>query len=286
MAMTVLHAERAPAEAALDAAFAEIELVEEVMSLYRPESQLCRLNRDGLLDHPHPYLVSVLSGAQRLAERSGGAFDVTVQPLWSLYAAARKAGMSPDPEELAKAKAKVDWRRLEVSARRIRLAPGMAVTLNGIAQGFASDRALAALKRHGIQHALVDAGEVGSLGEKADGEPWIVGIQHPRLEDAYVEVTPLAGRCLATSGDYATSFSADRSDHHIFDPKTGRSPREFASVSVLAESGLLADGLSTTLFVLGLARGMELVSSVAGADALFVLKDGRTLATPGFPQHA
>ena len=109
--------------------------------------------------------------------------------------------------------------------------------------------------------------------------------QHPRVEDAYVSLTPLDGRCLATSGDYATSFTPDRRDNHLFDPRTGRSPTELASVSVLASSGLLADGLSTAVFVLGLERGLRLIDSTPHADALLVLKDGRTLATPGFPER-
>ncbi len=113
-----------------------------------------------------------------------------------------------------------------------------------------------------------------------------MGIQHPRIEDAYISVAKLDGRCLATSGDYATSFSPDHRDNHIFDPRTGKSPTELASVSVLAESGLVADGLSTALFVLGPEQGLRLIEATPGADALFVLKDGRTLATRGFPEQS
>ena len=284
--MRVLHSDPAVAEAALDAAFAELEAIEAVMSLYRPESQLCQLNREASLERPHPYLVEVLRQSQDLAERSGGAFDPSVQPLWSLFATASRTGRSPSDEELNSARAKVDWRRLVVTPERISLAPDMALTLNGIAQGFAADRALAALRKHGIEHALVNAGELGALGVKSSQEPWTVGIQHPRIEDAYVSLVELDGRSLATSGDYATSFTADRRDNHIFDPRTGRSPSEFASVSVLAPSGMLADGLSTTLFVLGLERGRRLIESLSNVDALFVLKDGSTLATRGFPEHA
>jgi thiamine biosynthesis lipoprotein len=124
------------------------------------------------------------------------------------------------------------------------------------------------------------------MGNKPSREAWTVGIQHPRMEDAYVALARLDGRCLATSGDYATSFTADRRDNHIFDPRTGRSPANFASVSVLAESGLLADGLSTAVFVLGLEHGLELIEATPGADALFVLNDGRTRTTRGFPEQA
>ena len=164
--------------------------------------------------------------------------------------------------------------------------PGMAVTLNGIAQGYATDRVLAVLEAHGIRRALVDVGELGCVGDKVGGGPWTAGIQHPRQADAYVAVARMDGRCLATSGDYATAFDEGRSSHHIFDPSTGRSPAEFSSVSVVAATATEADALSTAVFVLGLERGARLVAEIRRADALFVLKDGSVRATAGFPRAA
>lgn len=284
VSITTLHAQQETAEQAVAAAFAELESVEEVMSLYRPHSQVCRLNREGALDNPHPYLVEVLMHALALSEKSDGAFDVTVQPLWELFAAAKKAERLPTDSEIVAVRSTVDWRRLDVSNQRIRLNGGdMAITLNGIAQGFAADRAEAALLRHGIEDALVNTGEIGTLGTKADAEPWTVGIQHPRQADAFLSLAKLSGRSLATSGDYATSFSPDHRHHHIFNPRTGRSPEEFSSVSIVAATGLEADALSTAVFVLGLERGLELIHRTPAADALFVLKDGRTQHTAGFP---
>jgi thiamine biosynthesis lipoprotein len=95
----------------------------------------------------------------------------------------------------------------------------------------------------------------------------------------------LQGRCLATSGDYATAFSDDFRLNHLFDPRTGRSPESLASVSIAAPTGMAADALSTAVFVLGPRRGLALVDSTPGADALFVLKNGRMLKTEGFPPH-
>jgi thiamine biosynthesis lipoprotein len=265
VSIAALHERPEAAEAAIDAALDAIDGVEDAMSLYRPSSQLCALNRDGALRDPHPDLVRVLRKARELSERSGGAFDVTVQPLWN----------SRDPE---RARRLVDWRALQVGDREIRFArPGMAATLNGIAQGFATDRALEALRARSVEHALVDAGELGGLGRREDGAPWTVGIQHPRRERAWIELARLDGRCMATSGDY-------RPERHLFDPRTGATPETFASVTVLAPTGLEADGLSTAVFVAGLERGAALVRATTGADAFFVLKDGRTLATPGFPR--
>jgi thiamine biosynthesis lipoprotein len=193
----------------------------------------------------------------------------------------------PDAAETQDARRKVDWRQVNLSAKRAWLTgQGTAVTLNGIAQGFATDRALAALRSHGIEHALVNAGEIGPLGRRQDDNAWTVGIQHPREPEAYVALSRLDGRALATSGDYATTFTPDRAYNHIFDPRTGRSPDELASVSVVATTAMEADALSTAVFVAGVERGRELIEASPGADAFFVLKTGRTLATREFPLEA
>lgn len=284
VAITAVHSQPETAEQAIAAAFAELETVEEVMSLYRAHSQVCRLNREGRLDNPHPHLIQVLTHAALVSEQSGGAFDITVQPLWELYTAAKQAERIPTDEEIGEACSHVDWRQLSISPEYVRSnKPEMAITLNGIAQGFAADRAAAALKRHGIEHALINTGEIGALGTKSDAEPWSVGIQHPRQADAYVSLARLSNRSLATSGDYATTFTPDHRQHHIFNPQTGRSPDVFSSVSIVARTGLEADALSTAVFVLGLEQGLALIQRTPEADALFVLKDGRTQHTAGFP---
>lgn len=284
VSMTVLGLPAGQTERALDSAFAELETVEQVMSLYRPDSQLCRLNRDRTLERPHPHLVEVLAMAEQTARLSKGAFDITVQPLWELFAACQKQDRLPTNFEIADARACVDWQAVEASDESIRLrAPATAITLNGIAQGFAADRAIAALREHGVEHALVNSGEVRSLGRKPDGNDWTVGIQHPREPEAFISLTELRGRSLTTSGDYKTTFSADFSKHHIFDPRTGQSPSEVASVSIVAPTAMQADALSTAAMVLGPDRTRALIESLADVDALFVLKDGRTLHTQGFP---
>jgi FAD:protein FMN transferase len=282
--MTVAGLPVAQAQQALDAAFAELELVEQVMSLYRPDSQVCRLNRDRALERPHPYLLEVLAMAEQTSRGSGGAFDITVQPLWTLFAACQTQGRLPTDEEVASARASVDWQAVEVTSGHVRLrAPATSITLNGIAQGFAADRAIAVLRDHGVGQALVNSGEVGSLGRKSHGQDWTVGIQHPREPDAFVSLAKLRGRSLATSGDYETAFSQDFSKHHIFDPRTGDSPSELASVSIVAPTATQADALSTAAMVLGSEKSLTWIERLPNVDALFVLKDGSSLHTRGFP---
>lgn len=284
VSMTVMGLPAEQAKRALDAAFGELETIEQVMSLYRPDSQLCRLNRDRVLDQPHPYLLDVLAMAEQTSRQSGGAFDITVQPLWALFAACQKQNRLPTEGDVAVARACVNWQAVDVNANRVRLRePVTSITLNGIAQGFAADRAVAALRNHGVEHALINTGEISSLGCKLNGDDWNVGIQHPRDPDAFVSLAALDGRSLATSGDYETTFSADFSKNHIFDPHTGQSPSEVASVSILAPTAMQADAFSTTAMVLGPDRTQGLIESLSNVDALFVLKDGRTLHTQGFP---
>lgn len=242
-------------ESALDAAYAELDLVEEVMSLYRPHSQLCVLNRDGVLLNPHPYLTTVMRHAVDLSAASNGAFDVTVQPLWT-HGSLDLVG----------------WQGISLAHDRITLRPGQAVTLNGIAQGFALDRVTAVLREHGVTEALLDTGEIGAFGRART-----IGIQHPQQADAFIDLAKLAGRCMATSGNYATR-------DHIVEPRTGAIPSHFQGVTIVASSGLEADGLSTACFVLGLEAAHELVVA-RGAEALFITRDGRVKSTGGFP-HA
>lgn len=279
VSITAAHAEVRRAEAAIDAAFAELERIEEVMSIYRPHSELRRLNAEGQLEAADPRLLELLETAAEVSRLSAGAFDITVQPLWEAYARARSLGTLPSDDELLDLRRVVDYRRVELNGRRVRLRGGGAVTLNGIAQGYALDRVQKVLREHGVTDALIDTGELAGMGRR----DWQAGIQHPRREDALAAVASLRGRCLATSGDYATIFSEDRRHHHLLRPDSGRSPQELASVSVVAPSGVLADALSTAVFVMGPRRGARLIQSLPDCEALLVTKDQRQLRTPGFP---
>lgn len=280
--LTVLHDSADRAQAAMADALAQVQAVDRLMSLYRADSQLAQLNRHGHVDAPDARLLQVLAQAQQLSALTDGAFDVTVQPLWQLYTQAQSRGTLPTPAQVAAARRQVDWRALQLSPARVALQrPGMAVTLNGLAQGHAADLALQALRAHGVTQALLDTGEFAALGDKGGGQPWQVGVRHPRQGDTLAARLRLDGRALATSGDYETVFSTDRRHHHIFDPATGDSPPELASATVLAPTGLLADGLSTAFMITGPARALQLTTQLHGVDVLLIAKDGRRWHSPG-----
>lgn len=283
--LTVLHADQALAERALASAFRCLDEIEDVLSLYRPHSQLSRLNACGSLSNPHMHLKRVVRRALHFSQVSEGAFDLTIQPLWELYQRSfDEQSAPPSPSALARARACVDWRCVHLSEEAISLeGKRRAITLNGIAQGYAADCVQAVLAEHGIVHALIDCGEFGAPGGRADGTPWKLGIQHPREPDAYIQLVPLKDRCLATSGDYASQFGEDRTVHHLLNPRCGRSAREMSSVSIAAPTAMDADALSTAFFVAGVDQGVRLLARHPNTDAFVVLQNGQTLATKGFP---
>lgn len=276
ISLQVLHHDAGLALAALDAAVAAVKQVDALMSLHRTDSQLSQLNRQGYLDRPDARFVQVLLTAQELAVRTDGAFDVTVQPLWQAAEA--------ESERNKLALELVDWCKLSVSAERISLSgQGMAVTVNGLAQGYGVDQALQVLQQHGIQHALLDTGEFGTLGQREDDSAWTLGIRDPRHTDKLAQVLAMDGRRMATSGDYETRFSDDFKRHHIVDPHSGNSPAELASVTVLAPSGLLADGLSTAFMVMGVEKSLELAAQLDAVDVLCIDKQGKQSRSKNFP---
>lgn len=282
--LKAMHHDEAVLNAALDAAWQQIAGVEESASLFRSDSALSRLNREGIIDTPSFALFDMMRFAQRLSRETNGAFEVTVQPLWDVYAAAAEQGRTPSDSELNEVRPFIGSGMMAVRQDRIEFQHKgkMAVTLNGVAQGYATQLCLDALAAHGVRDAFLNTGEIGVSGKRDGMEPWTAAIADPRNENGYVALTqPLSG-VLATSGDYATHFTDDFATHHIFDPQTLQSPVEMASVSVLAKSGLLADALSTAMMVMGPERSLEAAKQF-GVEVLIITKAGKHLRTAGFP---
>jgi len=232
----------------------EIARLEALFSLYRLDSAINTLNREGSLEHPDSDFLNLLSRAASVSALTAGAFDITIQPLWSLYAShfsstsANPAG--PKESEIAPTLALIGWDGVELSAKRIGFArKGMAITVNGIAQGFITDRIAQLLRRDGYENVLVQLGESYAMGRHADGRPWRVGIGSPDGEGAVLTSVSLENRALATSGGYGSPFSQNGQHHHLFDPQNGRSANHYRSISVLAPDATTADALSTALAV-------------------------------------
>ena len=284
LTVQVAHADEKLATLAIEAALDAAKQIDRLMSLHRADSQVVQLNTHGVLQQPDPHLLQVISFSQHLARQTGGAFDITVQPLWQLFTAAAADGVLPDADARHAAMAATGWQRMQVDRNRIALDPGMAITLNGVAQGYAVDLARQALAARGITNALLDTGEFGARGEKTTGAKWTVGVRDPRDANAMVGVVPMDGRCVATSGDYETFFTPDYLHHHIFDPATGDSPTQLASVTVIAPTGLQADGWSTAFMVMGMERAIAQATTMPEVDLMMVDKAGAVWRSAGFPR--
>lgn len=225
-------------------AFAEIERLEDILSLYRADSALSRLNRDGGLDAPPFELLDCLALAGAVHRGSGGRFDPTVQPLWALWAEAAVQGARPTQARIAATRDSVGWQHVRIEAQRIRLRPGAALTLNGIGQGYVADRVAALLAAEGLGDILIDTGELHALGGQPDGGDW------PVLLEAGGALG-LRDRALASSAPLGTCFDQAGRDGHILDPGTGRPVRShWQAVSVSANTAALADALSTAACML------------------------------------
>lgn len=231
----------------------ELVRLENIFSLYRTESQISRLNRDGGLKAPAPELLQVLSLSDRLHGASGGVFDPTIQPLWIAMAQGETG------QKLDAARKLVGWDGVQFDTASVTLREkGQALTLNGIAQGFITDQIAALLKRHGMRDVLLDMGEVTALGSAPQGRDWKVGVIDANAQ--IVKRLQLRDRALSTSAPMGTALGEAG---HILGPQGQAAQHELISVS--APNAAVADGLSTALCLVDAATGAALVDAFKGA---------------------
>lgn len=268
----LFHGDRARAETLLEATSLEIARLEGVFSLFRDDSDLSRLNRDGRIEGPAPDLVALLRSSARFSGATGGAFDPTVQPLWDAYVEGFAAGGPPGPEAIRRAVRLVGWRDVDVADGRVAFRrAGMALTLNGIAQGWITDRVADLLRADGLRHVLVELGETRGIGRHPEGRAWRIGVPAPDGRGLAGEVA-LDDEAVATSGGYGTPFDREGRWHHIIDPATGLPAHRHRSVTVIAPTATEADALATAFAVMpegdaaktAAARGVR--AHVIGAD--------------------
>ncbi len=248
------------ADALITSAVAEIHRLEGLFSL-RQDSQLTRLNAAGRLSNPAPEMLELLSICSAINARTGGAFDPTIQPLWALYAESFAAGSTPSAAALAKAN--TGWQHLRFSPAEVSFAkPDMALTLNGIAQGFIADKVAALFRAEGVENVLIDTGEIMALGTAPDGAAWPITIANTDGQTAR-----LSNAAMATSAPLGTTFDAAGAIGHILDPRTKQPGGLWAQTSVTATSAALADGLSTAFCLMTSAE-----IQAAGQDGVYGVK--------------
>lgn len=235
------------ADALIASAVSEIRRLEGVFSLYQTDSQLSRLNRDGVLDNPAFEMIELLSICSALNARTNGAFDPSVQSLWSTYAQAFAAGSPPSTAGISKALDVTGWAHVAYSPQQVAFdKAGVMLTLNGIAQGYIADKVTTLFRQNGISDVLVNTGEISALGQMDGAKPWPVQLSNDRQY-------PLSNAAIATSAPLGTSFDQGASVGHILDPRTGKPGGQWREVSVIANTAAEADGLSTAFCLMSRA---------------------------------
>jgi len=236
----------------------EISRLEDIFSLYRSDSQISRLNRNGVLSDPSPEMLEVMSLAGAIHERSSGAFDPTVQSLWQAHADARGMGQRPSPSALQQARDRTGWSHVRFGPAAIRFDRlGMALTFNGIAQGYVTDRIAVLLRAAGLTDLLIDAGEIVALGARPDRTPWRVGIAAP--DGRIAGRVGLSDRAMATSAPQGGKPDSPTHVGHIIDPRTGHPGGHWNLVSVSDNRATIADALSTAICLMDRASTHHLL---------------------------
>jgi thiamine biosynthesis lipoprotein len=285
IAVELAAGDAAAAEKAIDAVIAEMHRIDVLMSVYKPDSQVSRVNRDAAAGpvKVDPELAALVARALEFSEMSGGAFDITYASVGYLYD--YRAHKHPSDSQIAAALPGINWRHVVVDlpASTIRFTrPGVRIDLGGIAKGYAVDTSIAILQTLGITHATVTAGGDSRIIGDRDGRPWIVGIRHPDDKDRVIARIPLEDAAISTSGDYERYFDEGGVRyHHIIDPKTGKSPHGVRSVTIIAPTSTLAEGLTKSVFIMGPERGLALVEGKTDCDAVVVTAEGKVVYSKG-----
>lgn len=244
---------------------AEVARLEKIFSLYRQDSALVQLNRTGILEMPPPELLELIGLSDSLNRTTGGAFDPTIQPLWQLYARRAAEGKMPGQGEISEVQQRTGWARLRYSSEAIRFtSDGMALTFNGIAQGYIADKVANLMRARGLGQVLIDMGEIRALGRKPNGRPWQAGIA--AADNEILKQIPLEDRALATSAPLGTLIDPGHRVGHILDPRNAVPAESWKLVSVSSERAAVADGLSTAFCLLPRAAIAQVLANYPNAS--------------------
>ena len=284
--MTVAAASPEEGEAAIEAGMAEVRRLDAMMSLYRDDSEITRVNRAAGMHAVtvSPEMIEVVENAATVSKLSGGVFDVTIGPLVVLWQMRLREGAVPSDEEIANIRPLVNYRNIVVDRKASTIflkKRGMIMDFGGM-KGYIADRVAEVLRKRGIRNALVAlAGDIWALGHREDGRPWRIGVQHPRDKEKTLAVLELSDRYVCTSGDYERfTIRENKRYHHIVDPRTGKPSRGTISVTLIGDKGAFIDPLAKVPFILGAREGMDIVKKF-GVEALIVDEEGKVSATAG-----
>ena len=290
--VTLYTEDDAKGEQAIAAVMAEMHRIDQQYSPFIPTSELSHVNElapKATAEKPLPIsaeLAAIIQQANHYSELSGGAFDITFASLARYYD--YRKGLKPTDAQFKELVPQINYKFIHLDAKNNTVYfdhPKVYIDLGGIAKGFAVDRGADILRQYGITNANVSAGgDTRVIGDKL-GKPWLVGIRNPRAEDKNaVSITlPLDNCAISTSGDYERFFidKDGQRVHHIINPKTGKSPHGIISVSVIGPLGFDTDPLTKTIFIMGPEKGLALINSLPGFDAVVITETGKVLYSKG-----
>lgn len=276
--------------ACIEAGFDEMRRIDSVMSDYRPDSELSKVNREAFAGpvKVSPELFGILEKSVEFSKLSNGAFDITVGPLVDLWRKAGEANTMPDENTLAATKARVGYEKLilDSDAMTVRFAvDGVRLDLGGIGKGYAVDKVVEVMQRKGATAGMVDSGgNIRCFGKPVNRTAWLVGIQDPNLENNNPSmVLKLIDCAVATSGDYRRFVTVEgKKVSHIIDTNTATGANKMAGDTIIAKTAIEADALSTAVNVLGPQKGLELIESLPDVECILItLPDYRIIKSSG-----
>ncbi|MFH1717595.1 MAG: FAD:protein FMN transferase [Planctomycetota bacterium] len=272
------------AQECIRAGLAEIHRVDELMSDYKSDSEISRVNRDAAGEPVQvgEWTYEVLKRSIQFSKFTGGAFDITIGPLMVLFHAAQKQAAEPSEEQIADAKSKVGFEKLKLDDenKTVRFAvEGMRLDLGGIAKGYAIDKAVEAARRCGAVGAMVDiGGDIRCFGTPPEGkDSWVIGVQDPNSVvegiggSGLLMTLKVANEAVATSGDYQQFVMIEgKRRSHIMNRTTGSSAEGLSSVTIIADNATDADALATAVSVMGAEKGLALIEKLPGTEAILI----------------
>jgi FAD:protein FMN transferase len=271
--ITIVHPDVNEATSALRAGFDEIHRIHHLMNPHQQNSEVGVLNREGYYDGVSDDTKHVIERANSFSELSEGNFDITVLPIVKFWEENARRNRIPTEAEISRKLELVDYRNILIEDKNISFKKrGMSITLAGVAKGYAVDKAIEALSRGKIRHALVNAGgDIRVIGGKDENIPWKIAIRDPRNKTRIVTAVELYDQAIATSGTYRRSFD------DIINPRVGRPAQGVLSSTVIAKTAMDADMLATCMFVLGAEKGIEVIGKLDGVKTFVVRSDGSIL---------
>ena len=273
------HNDEKQGRALIHAVMDEMRRIDQLMSSYKPDSELSHVNADAAAQAVtvSGELYSLIEQSLRYSDITGGAFDITYASAGQYYD--YRTGRKPDNQQLAEALPAISYRHVRLDAAHSSVEftqAGVRIDLGGIAKGYAVDRCIAMLQAAGIRNALVTAGgDTRVIGKHWD-HPWMIGVRDPRNHDGIVTRIPLEDAAISTSGDYERYFEQDGVRyHHILNPGTGQSPHTVHSTTIIGTNATHTDALSTSVFVMGVSKGLALINALPDTEAIIIDDQGK-----------